>query len=110
MIHTESRVAAPRRRKLIAPGPVAPLLTEAQVSAMPGSGCTDSAQVGSLKSQLETIGRERLDAAANADVEIVTDVSGADPLNRKTAEGEHWMSIASHARDVEKPRLLGRMR
>ena len=109
MIHTESRVASPRRRKPTAPGPAALLLTEAQVLATPESDCTNSAQVGCIKSQLETIGRELLDTAVSAAVESATDVTSADPLDRKTAEDENCMFIAVHARDVEQPRLMGRV-
>lgn len=101
MIHAESNVAAPRRRKLIAPSPAAALLTEAQALAMPEADYMNSAQLDFFKSRLEAIEVDLLDKAARADVEIAVGATGADPVDRASAEEEHRMALASRARDAE---------
>lgn len=100
MIHAESNVAAPQRRKPIASSPAAVLLIEAQVLAMPEADYMTPAQLDFFKSRLEAIEVDLLDKAARADVEIAVGATGADPVDRASVEEEHRMALASRARDA----------
>ena len=100
MIHAEPNVAAPRRRKPIAPSPTGAFLTEAQVRAMPEADYMNPAQLDYFKSRLEALEVDLLDKAARTDVEIAAGATGADPVDRASAEEEHRMALASRARDA----------
>lgn len=99
MIQDKSHVPARRGSKRMAPA-AAPL-TEAQALAMPETDYMNSAQLDFFKSRLEAIEVELLNKAARADMEIAINNTGADPVDRASAEGEHRMALASRARDGE---------
>lgn len=100
MIHHESHVAPPQRRRTPAPAHNAELLTEAQILAMPEEEYMSGLQLAFFSSLLAMLEVNLVAKAQRTDGEIAVGAVEADPVDRASIEEEHRMALSTRARDA----------
>lgn len=101
MFHPELQAAPPPRR--LKPHSISrtPMpLTKAQVCAMPEGDYMNPAQLAFFTALLTEIEVDLVNKAHRADIEIAAGTTGADPVDRASAEEEHRMALSTRARDA----------
>ena len=101
MFQAELQAAIPPRRLMPnslsrTPAP----LTKAQVCAMPECDYMNPAQLAFFTALLAGIEADLVNKAHRADIEIAAGATGADPVDRASAEEEHRMALSTRARDA----------
>lgn len=100
MIHHESHVTLPQRRRTTAPARKSDLLTEAQILAMPDDEYMNALQLAFFSSLLATLEARLVAKAQRANGEIAAGAVEADPVDRASIEEEHRMALSTRARDA----------
>ncbi|CAN7644272.1 TraR/DksA family transcriptional regulator [Massilia sp. LjRoot122] len=100
MIHHESHVALPQRRRTAAPARNSDLLTETQILAMPDDEYMSERQLTFFSSLLAALEATLVAKAQRADGEIAAGAVEADPVDRASIEEEHRMALSTRARDA----------
>lgn len=101
MFQTELQTAsAPQRLKPNSLSRTLAPLTAAQVCVMPDSDYMNPAQLAFFTALLSGIEVDLVSKAHRADIEIAAGSSGADPVDRASAEEEHRMALSTRARDA----------
>lgn len=100
MIHHESHVAQPQRRRTAAPAGKPVLLTEAQILAMPDNEYMGEAQLAFFSSLLTALEANLIAKAQRTDGEIAVGAAEADPVDRASIEEGHRIALSTRARDA----------
>lgn len=100
MFQAELQAAPPRPRTQNSPDRPPAMLTKAQVCAMPAGDYMNTAQLAFFTALLTGIEVDLVNKAHRADIEIAAGATGADPVDRASAEEEHRMALSTRARDA----------